>query len=134
MQPTEFRYRKVWLAIGFFLVLITVAGSLVPSLPETSVSLNDKFLHLFVYAVLGSWFGAFIGQRGKLLLALLALGLSMEFLQAVGGSRQAEVLDMIANVCGALLGVMVIGRFIGKPLLLAVDHKLASATNRIDTE
>jgi VanZ family protein len=133
MPASEFYYRNTWLVIGALLVLVTIAGSLAPSLSEAPVTLSDKFLHLFTYGVLGSWFGALISSRWWVLLALLVLGLSMEFFQALGGSRHAEVLDMVANTCGAVLGVMVVGRFIAKPLLLAVDHFLAAARNPADT-
>ncbi|MFT5063846.1 MAG: VanZ family protein [Gammaproteobacteria bacterium] len=133
MPASGFYYRNTWLIVGAFLVLATIAGSLAPNLPEAPVTLNDKFLHLFVYGVLGSWFGALISSRWWVLLALLVLGLSLEFFQALGGSRHAEVLDMLANTCGALVGVMVVGRSIAKPLLLAVDHFLAAAKNPADT-
>jgi VanZ family protein len=133
MPASGFYYRNTWLIVGALLVLVTIAGSLAPNLPEAPVTLNDKFLHLFTYGVLGSWFGALISSRWRVLLALLVLGLSLEFLQALGGSRHAEILDMLANTSGALLGVMVVGRFIAKPLLLAVDHFLATARNPTDT-
>jgi VanZ family protein len=134
MPATEFRFRRFWLAIGAVLVLLTIAGSLAPSLPDTTFSLNDKLLHLFVYGVLGSWFGAIINAPGRVFSALLALGLSMELLQMLGGSRHAEYLDMVANACGALLGVMLVGRFVARPVLLFIDQRFADASKPTDID
>lgn len=126
MPEYQYAYRWAWLFIGFLLVMLTIAGSLAPDLPEGPVTLNDKFLHLFVYTVLGSWFGSIVWPRWPTLVGLLSLGLGLELLQALGGARQAEWLDMLANTCGALLGTIVISPFVARPVLVATDRFLAS--------
>lgn len=122
-------FRRLWQIIGAGLVLLTIAGSLAPTMPDVSVSLSDKFLHLFVYAVLGTWFAALTANRWRLLLMLIALGATLEILQALGGSRYAEGLDMAANAIGASLGVFVVARA-AAPCLRCVDHWMAMIIKR----
>lgn len=117
-------FRRTWLAIGGMLVLLTIVGSLMPSVPDVSVSLSDKFLHVFAYAVLGSWFAAILDSRWRLIAALLTLGAVLEVVQMAGGVRQGELLDMLANSFGTLLGVLLVGRFVAKPILKFVDRTL----------
>lgn len=100
------RFVRLWLAVGFAMVACTVVASLV-SIPTTSsIMLHDKALHLCAYAGLTAWFTQVFRHDLTRLLVLLgfcALGVGVEYLQALTPTRQFDVLDMVANSSGAVL-------------------------------
>ena len=104
-----------WLPLIIFCLAIFIQSSL-PSyenLPEFKFS--DKFLHFSAYAVLGIlFFRAFQTLRIKTntrLLVLLSVvsaslyGISDEIHQYFVPSREADILDVLANALGAACGV-----------------------------
>jgi VanZ family protein len=105
-------FRGAWLALGWLLVALVVYLSLTPHPPE-ALSLPfpnaDKLEHGFAYASLSLWFCQIYlqaRQRAAVVVALIALGITLEFLQGMGGYRTFEVADMVANSIGALLGFL----------------------------
>jgi hypothetical protein len=53
------------------------------------------------------WFcQVYASQRAKLLhgAVFLAMGVGLEFLQGMGGTREYDVVDMLANAAGVLSG------------------------------
>lgn len=82
----------------------------------------DKIAHFLAYATLGGLAGmgdlrAF-GKRRFSVLLLFLYGLLLEWLQGVGGVRDAEIVDALANATGAVTGFavsMVVARFRVKP-------------------
>ncbi|MEL7450540.1 MAG: hypothetical protein AAFN78_15105 [Pseudomonadota bacterium] len=97
-----------WFAGGMGLVLLVVVGSLytadVPGPPLPS----DKLVHTFCYFVLMAWFGG-VYQRSahwRVALALCLLGVVLEGLQALGGVRQGDLLDALANSVGIVIGMV----------------------------
>lgn len=122
---------NLWLVIGLALVGLTVAGSLMPSLPDTAATLNDKLLHLIVYAILGAWFGSLYTSRLRPITFLCLLGLGLECLQALGGDRHADMLDMSANALGTIIGVVVFSRYFVTPILKRSDQYLAAVLNQL---
>ncbi len=99
---------------GFWLTLILVlALSLKPSpLSIPHLQLSDKVEHFLAYLALGTLmgFGWSIQTRRAILLALLALmvlGGGVEIIQGTHWiGRTASWLDLLADVLGALLGLM----------------------------
>lgn len=105
------RLRGVWLAIGWLLIALVIGLSLMPSPPE--IPGDDKLTHLLVYAVLMVWFGQLYRRpqvRVAYALALVVLGLALEFTQGVGGYRWFEWADAVANAAGVLLALLALNR------------------------
>lgn len=101
------RFKRLWLFIGFLLIVGVVVASVVkmPNLLP-AFSWSDKVLHCVVYAGLMGWFAQIYRHdltRVIFAILLFSLGVAIEFLQAATPTRQFEVSDMIANTCGVLL-------------------------------
>ncbi|WP_373975378.1 VanZ family protein [Chitinibacter sp. SCUT-21] len=77
-----------------------------PSPPPT-VENGDKFQHFFAYAILA--FFAFRLKPGLLRVWLFAagMGVTVELAQSLTSWRSFDVLDMVANGLGALIGLLV---------------------------
>lgn len=105
------QYRKAWLSIGWMLIFAIIYLTLMPSPPELmdSISYGDKIGHLVAYAILMLWFcQLYLGIQHRLLLslALILMGISLEFLQGLAGVRMYEIADMIANSTGVIIGAI----------------------------
>jgi len=107
LRIRHLRFKRLWLAMGLLLVSgVTLAS--VTSIPAqvNSLFINDKLTHVAVYACLMGWFTQIFRHdltRLLFVIALSALGIGIEFIQATVPSRQFEVLDMIANTSGVVL-------------------------------
>ncbi|MBU3820923.1 VanZ family protein [Flavobacteriaceae bacterium XHP0103] len=104
-------------AIGYSIVLLVVC--LRPlKLPNLGVSFGDKVLHTLAYVVLAFlWYAAFIYQskfnsRKALLWACvfsIFFGMVIEVFQEVfTTTRQADVMDVVANTVGVLFSAFLI--------------------------
>lgn len=107
MNITHLRFKALWVSIGI-LMLATVAIASVISLPAPvkSVMLHDKLLHTVAYAALMGWFAQIYRHdltRLLLAVALVLMGIVIEFIQGTVPQRQFDVLDMVANTSGVLL-------------------------------
>jgi VanZ family protein len=101
------RFKKLWLGMGFSLVLAVIALSLM-SLPPTmpSIDYGDKIGHVLAYFVLMGWFAQiYHAPQSRLfyLIAFLLLGGLLEIFQGLSGTRYGEWSDMLANSIGVLL-------------------------------
>jgi len=96
----------------FFLVLVTV-GNLPGLAADMSDAFGDKRLHLVAYAVLTGLIYLSVNRRPALvaLLAVPALGVVDETIQSLFPYRQAELLDLLADILAA--GATVISLHIG---------------------
>ena len=99
------RYARFWLVAGLLLLGVGFASALAPP-PAGLVSLNDKLLHTAGFLVFMVWFGGIFERRflPAVALDLAAYGLLIELLQGLTHTRQAEELDLVADVAGILLG------------------------------
>jgi VanZ family protein len=96
------------LTIGFVLVGVVCFLTLTPSPPDMGdIPESDKIGHFVAYSVIMLWFG-FIYLRGKRYMkvgfAFLAMGIVLESIQGMLGYRNFSYLDMVANVCGVIIG------------------------------
>jgi VanZ family protein len=99
-------HRRVWLLLGWGMVLSVFVLSLIPLDVDLSHG-RDKVAHAFAYAAMSFWFGSLFGGRARQLgiaLAFAAMGVAIEYLQRMTGYRTFDVADMIANGAGAALG------------------------------
>jgi VanZ family protein len=81
--------------------------SLTPSLPQVEVAHGDKLGHFGSYALLMFWFARLYVSRSARMghaVAFTAMGVVIEFLQGHLGYRSYDVLDMLANATGVMLG------------------------------
>ncbi len=105
-QPA-FRFHPFWLFAGWMLVLLVVVLSLMPGPALLPATQGDKFMHIFAYAVLMSWFVnlyAAMSRRARIAAGLIALGIALEFIQRWTGYRTFDMADMAANAAGVGAG------------------------------
>ncbi len=108
-----FRWPALWLSIWFAMIAAVAVGSLMPAqdLPPLFPQ-ADKLEHLLGYGILSGW-GALLYARTSSLvrvaIGLIAYGIAIEIAQALfTTSRQAEVLDAVADAIGVAIGILVV--------------------------
>ncbi len=98
---------KLWLSLGWLLIVLTVFLSLMPSLPQVmDFNQGDKLEHLLAYTILMLWFAQIFERHLHLWLGLgfIAMGASLEIIQGLGGHRTFEYSDILANTTGVSFG------------------------------
>lgn len=123
-QPARLRLLGVWYRLGGLMLLVVGAASL---LPAPDVGVDDKTGHVLVYVVLAAWFGLLADSRIALLctgLGLFAYGILLELLQWMTTYRFAEWGDVLANLVGIAIGLLVYFTPLRR-ILAAVDALLA---------
>jgi VanZ family protein len=99
--------RLALVAAGWGWAAAIVWLSLTPSLPQVDVAHSDKLGHFGSYALLMFWFARLYVSRWARLghaVAFTSMGIGLEFLQGQLGYRSFEIVDMVANATGVLLG------------------------------
>ncbi|MCP4494908.1 MAG: VanZ family protein [Gammaproteobacteria bacterium] len=102
----ELRFQVLWYGIGFSMLVMVTVLSLMPV--SGDVGVNDKLIHLLVYACLSGWFSLIVRHRRSLIgvfIGLVVFGLLIEFLQGLTEYRSAELADAIANSIGVFIGM-----------------------------
>ena len=126
---SSFFYFKTWFTIGIALIVVITYLTLTSNPPlMPRIEYGDKVSHLIAYATLMGWFGQLyttISKQVWLCLAFAGMGITLEFLQGMGGVRMFEYADMVANALGALIGWL-LSRTWFAGTLLKVDQYLAS--------
>lgn len=103
------------------------ALSLVDLAPVKGVMLQDKIMHMLAYGLLMGWFAQIyrrVKERMVLAIALVIMGVGIEYLQGMGFHRQFDIMDMLANTSGVLIAWVLsytwLGRvFVGVEMLIA---------------
>ena len=100
---------RLWWALGFLLVGLAVLVCLLPGheIPH-NLELNDKFSHVLGHAALATYFSGLVARRSwwKVFVFLLVFGAAVEVAQHyMQLGRQGDARDLIANSCGAVLGL-----------------------------
>ena len=97
-----------WLVLGWFGVASVIYLSLTPSPPQLDLGrFTDKWEHLAAYGVLMLWFSQLriaSGERMRVAICLVALGIALEFAQHATGFRNFDIGDMIADALGVCFG------------------------------
>jgi VanZ like family len=105
------RAARVW-RVAFAIALVgTFVAALLPAESLASFSHQDKLMHAVAFAVL-AWLGWYAGfsSRAVLFGLLVAFGLAIEVAQSFTATRQAEVLDLVADAVGAGLALLALRR------------------------
>lgn len=105
------RHPRVWLVLGWLLVLGVIVGSLMPApwVREVTPRVSDKLMHFTAYFVLMIWFAGLYprGKHVRVGAALLALGVALDILQGVATrTRSFELLDIAADAVGILAALL----------------------------
>jgi VanZ family protein len=106
LNPPPQRHRRIWLLLGWGMVVSVTVLSLIPVNVDLGEN-RDKLAHFVAYGSMAFWFAMLFQGRARQLgiaLALAAMGVGIEFLQGLTDYRTFEVADMIANALGAGLG------------------------------
>lgn len=99
--------RRMGIAAGWAWAAAIVWLSLTPSQPEVDLAHGDKIGHFVAYGGLMFWFSQFYPERRArivIALALIAMGIALEFVQGELGYRTYDLVDIGANSLGVLLG------------------------------
>ncbi len=114
-------YKMLWLLIGYAMIAFVVMQSLTSSPVSVGFELSDKLYHVVGYFGLMGWFVQIYHSKfGRLVWGVffIAMGISLEFLQGMGGVRHFEVNDMIANATGVIIAWVLSGTVFSSCLLL----------------
>jgi len=100
------RFARAWLIAGLVLLAAGLVSALLPPSSSLMPTFNDKLMHAAAFTAFMLWFGGLFTRRNLPLvaLALAGYGLGIELLQGLTPTRQPEVLDLVADVAGVLLG------------------------------
>jgi len=100
------RYPRSWLTAGILLLVLGLVSALTTVPAAVTLAVNDKLIHALGSVGLMVWFSGIFQPRLWPLLAvgLSAYGLLIELLQRLTVTRQAEGLDLLADIAGVLLG------------------------------
>lgn len=100
------------------LIGLIVYLSLTPHPPEPfSFPDADKLEHAMAYGSLALWFcQIYLTVRSRMIAAafLIWMGIGLEFVQGWTGYRHFEVLDMVADGIGVLLGLVLARTVLGR--------------------
>ena len=105
----ELRARRLWISVGWALVLLIVYLSLTPSPIGLPVEYGDKISHVLAYLALMSWFANIYDsaiQRTGFAIGFVILSIALEFVQWWVGYRTLELNDMVASTIGVALGLV----------------------------
>jgi len=118
------RYARLWQAIGLALVLTVITASLVSIAPVLPLRGGDKLHHLAAYATLMYWWGMVQpSRRMTWIVALVVLGVSLEFAQSLVPNRFMEWQDALANAIGVALALLLL-RTPASVLVSRLDRQL----------
>jgi VanZ family protein len=120
--------KRGWLFVGWLLIILIVYLSLVPN-PPTLVSFDnsDKFEHAFAYATVSFWLcQIYLAVRSRIvvIVALIGLGVVLEYVQGWTGYRSFDVMDMLADSVGVLLGWLIALTPLGR-LFAYIERRVA---------
>jgi len=102
------KLRALWLAIGWGLVATIVWLSVTPRPPDIGIEHGDKLGHFAAYGGVMFWFCQLYPRwatRMAYAAGFITLGIALEFVQRWLGYRSFEVLDMVADAVGVVLGL-----------------------------
>jgi len=120
---------RLWYGLALLLTAIVLVLSLIPSPPQPPGALGwDKAQHVLAYLALAVAWCQAIGGRSHpwVVLAVAALGCTVELLQGLGAARDPQFGDALANTIGATFGALLRASPAGW-LLTWLDGRLANA-------
>jgi len=109
VYPRRWQFASILLLASVLTLAIIPAIWLWPQDPSTVWSLSDKWIHGITFAVLALWFsGQYTrGAYWKLVVGLLAFGALIEICQRMISYRTAEWNDLLADLLGIVIGMLI---------------------------
>ena len=109
------RYSRRWQIAGIGLLAMVLAGALLPADwfwsegPDSPFFISDKWVHGVTFAALALWFSGQYARRSywRLIMGLVAFGLLIEMTQRMVSYRTAEWMDLLADLLGLAVGMVV---------------------------
>jgi VanZ family protein len=96
---------RLWRGLGWLGAALALVLSLGPPALNEGLRYGDKVSHLAGYAVLMFWWAQVVTRsRWKLAAAVVLFGIAIELLQGLTPDRKPDLLDVLANTTGVLLG------------------------------
>ena len=102
------------------LALITVASLIQGPEGEMLFPHQDKLHHAIAYLSLYSlgWWSLYAARpaalKGLLVAGLVFYGMVIEYLQGLTGYRELDAMDLLANLTGIGLGVVLVAAYLGR--------------------
>jgi VanZ family protein len=115
--------RRLWALTALLLSAVTVAATLVPAstLPRTALLGYDKVLHVGAFLLLAyAWRRTLTTPGGTLLVLGLLVAITEGGQALLHTGRTADPLDVLADVAGAGLGLL-LARALARPAPLGAD-------------
>lgn len=117
-----------WQGLGFALIMLVTLLSLIEiKSGPNPISGLDKVVHFFIYFSLSSYYVQMVElkkkQLFKIILAFILMGLLIEVFQHFVPWRSFELLDLLANSCGALMGTYLAKSYYPN-ILIKLEEKL----------
>ena len=111
MNP-DYRYQKLWLAIGYALVTLVIYLSVTSHPPDPGIEIPnfDKVAHTLAYFAMMGWFAQLYHikkQRIIYALSFVVMGVTLEYVQSFDPARMAEFADMVANTSGVVIALLI---------------------------
>ncbi len=110
-MPTETRKNQIGAGVWLAAMATVIVGELLPATSEPIVligelGVSDKVIHFAAYTLLAFIPVLAFRKRTGLLcaVAMIALGVALEFAQRLSPGRSFEIADMLANGLGVLAG------------------------------
>lgn len=111
---------RLWRGLGWLGLVLTLVLSLGPPALDEGLRYGDKVSHLVGYAVLMFWWAQLVTRtRWKLAAAVIVFGIAIELLQGLTPDRKPDLLDVLANSTGVLLGWLAAHFFLNPPARIA---------------
>lgn len=108
------RYSRGWQAAGVLILVLVFVAAITPAftpwprMDVRSLIGADKWLHGLTFLFLAAWFSGQYARRSywRIALGLLVFGGFIELCQRSVAYRTADSLDLLANVVGLSLGLL----------------------------
>jgi VanZ family protein len=109
------RYARRWQIAGVFLLAMVLLLAVAPADwfwlddSDSALHISDKWLHGFTFTILALWFSGQYARHSywRLITGLIAFGLLIEVTQRMVSYRTAELTDLLADVLGIGLGMVI---------------------------
>lgn len=107
METSHTQRKTIW---GLMVIAVVVASLLPQEQIPVKITFSDKIVHFLSYFIL-SFFALLSSRQKHSLLSILALqvliGIGVEVAQSFVPGRTPELLDILANSLGVILGALV---------------------------
>jgi hypothetical protein len=109
---TRLRWHRSWVVLGGAIMLFVIWMALMPDPGITlSFTYGDKLLHASTFCGLAGWWGNVYRSRrarGWIALGCLVFGAFIEFAQSLDPPRDASAWDVLADVLGILVALLLL--------------------------